>query len=141
MTSDIKHYITYTLVALILVVIGGYTLFQFRHIMEGPQITITNKKSGEIVTESVFTLEGSTRNLKKVEINGRQTFIDESGAFTDIILLSNGYNVITISGEDKFHHKITEKLELVYQQKDILSAKVPEKAVAVTNQKALLKTN
>jgi hypothetical protein len=40
---------------------------------------------------------------------------DESGAFDERVLVSPGYNLITIAAEDKFGRMEEKKIEIVYQ--------------------------
>ena len=134
MTSDLKHYITYISLSLILVIIGGYTLFQFRHIIDGPSISLRNATSGKLVHSAIFPIEGGTENVREIQINGRASPIDESGHFYDITLLSPGYNVITISGEDKFNRRVERKIELVYEKPvATITATTSKAQVATTN--------
>jgi hypothetical protein len=137
MTSDIKHYITYTICAITFIIIGGYTLFQLRHIIDGPSISLLQVKSGELVHDAVFPISGVATNIRAIEINDRPAFMDEAGKFTDVILLSEGYNVVVVTGEDKFKRKTEQRIELVYKKsaQDTATATSSKKVVATNNVK------
>ena len=92
----------------------GYTYFQTRNLIAGPVITISNPENGSTRSSSRIEIHGSTKNISHITLNNRQIFIDESGAFTEKVLLSPGYNIITLEAEDKFGRKTKEILELVY---------------------------
>lgn len=114
-------------------------MFQFRHIIDGPSISINNQK-GSLVHSAVFPLEGEVRNVKEMQIDGRHAFTDESGKFYDIILLSEGYNVITLIGKDKFNRKVEQRVEIVYKKPESETATATStKKVAATNNKAVEK--
>ncbi len=134
MTSDLKRYITYTLLALILTIIGGYTLFQFRYLVEGPSIRFLSQNIGSLVHNPIFPVEGVVHNVKGIQINGSNAFIDEAGNFNNTILLSEGYNVITVSGEDKFNRRTERKIELIYKKPtDQTASATSSKKVVATN--------
>lgn len=134
MTSDLKHYITYISLALIFTIIGGYTVFQFRHIVEGPSISFLIPNAGNLVHNPVFPVEGVVHNVREIQINGSNAFIDEAGNFNNTILLSEGYNVITVSGEDKFNRRVERKIELIYKKPtDETASATSSKKVVATN--------
>jgi hypothetical protein len=118
MISDIKNYLTYGAVTLIIAIIGGYTLFQLRHLIEGPRITFLKPLNGVLVHNSIFSLEGVAQNVKEVQIDDRPAFINETGKFTDTILLSVGYNVIRVTGKDKFNRKTEQQIEVIYKKSE-----------------------
>ena len=100
--------------AILLVAILGYTYFQMQNIVTGPVITITEPKNGAVLTSSHIEVIGTTKNISNINLNDRQIFIDESGAFKEKLLLSPGYNIITLRAKDKFGRETKNVLELVY---------------------------
>ena len=116
MSSVIKNHITTTLSIIVAILILSYTLFQLRHIIIGPEISLRDSDSGKTVSDPTFAIVGNARDIKEIKINDKVSYIDESGNFADIILLSPGYNIVTITGEDKFHRVTEKKIELVYQR-------------------------
>ena len=48
-------------------------------------------------------------------MNDRKIFIDQQGNFKEKILLSYGYNIITMKANDKFGRNTKKKLELIYK--------------------------
>ncbi len=99
---------------LLLVSILGYTSFQMRNLVTGPVITIFEPQNGAMLTSSSVEVYGTTENISSINLNDRQIFVDESGVFREKLLLSPGYNIITLRAEDKFGRKTKEILELVY---------------------------
>ena len=99
---------------LLLIGILGYTYFQTQNLIMGPIIKINEPKNGVVINNSAIEVTGVTKNISGISLNGRQIFIDESGVFKEKLLLSSGYNIITLQAEDKFGRETKETLELVY---------------------------
>jgi len=102
--------------AFILLIVGilGYTYFQMQNIIIGPVITVSDPTNGASLASSRVEVIGTTRNISSINLNDRQIFIDEKGDFKEKLLLSPGYNIITLRAEDKFGRETKNVLELVY---------------------------
>ena len=102
------------IVILLLIGILGYTYFQMQSLVTGPVITILEPLNGATLTSSLVEVTGTAKNISSINLNGRQIFIDESGTFKEKLLLSPGYNIITLRAKDKFGRETEKMLELVY---------------------------
>lgn len=100
---------------LLSVVIIGYVLFQTRNIVRGPVIDIYTPRNGASVSESLITIAGTAKNISFISLNGKQIFVDEKGKFSQKLLLSYGYNIMTLHATDKFGRETEKTLELMYQ--------------------------
>ncbi len=103
-----------TIFILLLISILGYTYFQLQNLITGPVITISLPQNGTTLTSSLVEVTGSTKNISDISLNGRHIFIDEQGDFKEKVLLSPGYNIITLQAKDKFGRETKNILELVY---------------------------
>ena len=103
--------------SLFLFLILGYSFYQSRSLITGPLITINEPENGSIVTRQLVTIAGAAKNINKITLDDRPIYVDESGAFSEKLLLSEGYNIIKISAWDKFSKKTEKTIELVYRQK------------------------
>ncbi|MFA6227310.1 MAG: hypothetical protein WC631_02460 [Candidatus Paceibacterota bacterium] len=92
-----------------------YALYEVQRIAYGPRITILTPKNGSLVSESFVNILGKAENIKDISMNDRKIFIDETGNFDEKILLSYGYNLITLKASDKFNRKTEKTLEIVYK--------------------------
>lgn len=92
-----------------------YIYFQAEDLIRGPILTVTVPENGTSVNNSLVEVEGRARNISRISMNDRQIFIDEEGVFKEKLLLSYGYNIITVSAEDKFGREIERKLHLIYK--------------------------
>lgn len=89
-----------------------YTLFAFRHLIEGPQITIDYPVSGVEVAESLIEVRGSIKNASRVNLNDRKVFTDGEGNLKESILLTEGVNVIRLRAEDRFGRDTTKEFSV-----------------------------
>ena len=105
----------YTLPLILGLIIFGYTAWQLRHIVGGPNLTITTPATGIVLTEPTLALAGYAKNIDWLYLNGRQIFTDQAGRFDETLLAAPGYNILTLIGKDKFGRMTTKILEVVYQ--------------------------
>jgi len=101
------------IVSLVIVLIAGYSLFQARNIIRGPEINISSPSSGSTVHTPLVTIAGNADNISFITLNDRQIFVNSSGNFSEHLLLAPGYNVWTLSAKDKFGRVVSKKIELV----------------------------
>lgn len=95
------------------IVVLSYGLWQSRLLIQGPVITITTPLNGAIVSDTHTNLTGQVKNVSYITLNGRQIYADEYGNINEPLWLPEGYNIIQVSGTDKFGRSITRTLELV----------------------------
>ncbi len=100
--------------SLLIVSILGYTYFQMRDLVTGPVITVTSPENGAVFGTAPVDIVGSTRNISEITLNDRDIFISEDGVFSEKLLLSPGYNIITLQAEDRFGRTTQKILELTY---------------------------
>ena len=104
------------IVLLLLLSFGVYGLYKAKAYLEGPRITIESPVNGQSLGESFTEIIGKTSNISSLFLNGRQIFTDKDGGFKGDLLLAEGYNIIEVSGADKFGRATKEKLELVFNK-------------------------
>jgi len=99
----------------LLAVLAGYTYFEARSIIYGPQIIIGEHDRTQVVTERFIILRGSTKNITEIRMNGLPIFVTEGGSFEEPFLLSPGYNTIVFEAKDKLGREAREEIYLVYK--------------------------
>lgn len=97
------------LVGLILV----YIHFQARNILLGPAITLQNDPA-VLQSERTITLTGSAQNIVRLALNGREINTTASGAFTQTLVLQEGYTIIELEAQDRFGRTVSLRREYVY---------------------------
>src|SRR4051812_33151329 len=80
----------------------GYSIFQAHKIISGPQIALASPQNGETTHKSDVDISGIAKNISFISLNDRPIYIDESGNFTEKLLLYPGYNIIKLQARDKF---------------------------------------
>lgn len=115
LNNNLSSYLKLVGIVFLAVAISGYAIFQARNIILGPIINIDSPKNGATVAQSFVEIEGKTRNISYISMNDNQIFTDDKGVFREKLLLSYGYNIITIRVRDRFNREITKRLELIYK--------------------------
>ena len=101
--------------SIVVIALVSYGYFQSREYLRGPIIAITEPVDGSESTTSLIAIIGTAKNVSFLTLNGRQIFTNERGAFNESLLLSDGYNILTLEAKDRFGHKTEKRLELVYK--------------------------
>jgi len=107
-----NSYLRIALGVVVLIVILSYVWVRSSDFIEGPVIIIHTPPSGE-TTESLIQITGEAKRISNITLNDRKIFIDEEGHFKEQLLLSKGYNIITIEAEDRFKRAVRKTIELV----------------------------
>lgn len=103
-------------IAVFVLIIIGYGIFQSEKLIKGPSITLTSPSSGQVITQNPVEIKGIAKNISAISLNDRPIFIDESGVFAEKLMLYPGYNIIKLRATDKFGSSVEKDVELVYQQ-------------------------
>ena len=99
----------------IVLIILGYSYYQTKDYLKGPILELIEPANNSTHYQNDVTIKGYAKNISYISMNGRQIFTDQSGQFSEKILLSEGYNIIDISTEDKYERKNQKILKLVYK--------------------------
>ena len=101
----------------IVIGIAGYSLYQARNLINGPELAIASPLNGATVNNALVHIQGTAKNVSYISLNNRQIFVDNKGAFTEDLLLAPGYNVWELQAKDKFGRIVSKKIELVLDKK------------------------
>ncbi|MCU0660232.1 MAG: hypothetical protein MUD00_01285 [Candidatus Pacebacteria bacterium] len=122
-----RKYVLRVLLGVFLALIALYTLFQTRDLLFGAHLAVTTIYDGQIASDSLLAIEGRMRHARQVNINGNEVKTDPDGYFTESILLSPGYNLVTVSAYDRFGKIVEKTYRVIYTPLDTLEAtKTPE---------------
>ena len=103
-------------IALLAIVIVGYSLFQASKLISGPIIDIYTPQNGATYSQILIEINGRARNIAFINLNNRPIFTDKNGYFKEQLLLSPGYNIIKLDAKDKFGKYTEKKLELILKE-------------------------
>ena len=95
-----------SLVKLVLIAIGlmcilAYVIFQARYLISGPQISLVENPDLRQNERQIF-LSGATFNISHLWLNDRPIYTDGQGNFKEALILENGYTVATLRAEDRY---------------------------------------
>lgn len=94
-----KVLITSLIIAMAIIFIA-YSCIEFRGTFLGPKINLYSPLDGITTSNPIMLTNGISERTKALTINGNQTLIDTDGRFGVNLVLSPGYNIITIVATD-----------------------------------------
>ena len=112
-TTDIKKFLKLALLTGLFAFIVIYSVFQTKALAKGVNLTMSGIDDGEMFENGILTLSGQALHAKHISINDKELPVDENERFLEELVLSPGYNIITVKAEDKFN-KTTKKIYHVY---------------------------
>jgi hypothetical protein len=104
------------IVSLFAIAIAGYVVYELHSLVRGPVITIDSPQSGSVYNSPLIEITGKTSNISYFSLNNKKIFTDRLGNFNEELLLSPGYNIITLEARDRFGKVVTKKLELILKE-------------------------
>jgi len=113
----------YVIIGFFLVVIA-YAYYEGRGLLYGPSIEIAGRAME--VSEPTISIEGKAERIATLNMNGKQIPVTEEGAFSELYVLSPGYNRITLSASDRFGKTTERVIEVVYTPKNTSPAPVAQ---------------
>jgi hypothetical protein len=112
--------VKYTIVTVFVGCLLLYIAFQARFLIVGPEITLLNEPDS-VQNSPTVTLTGTARNIAKITLNGRQIFTDQSGYFSEALVLENGYTIATITAIDRYGRETNVVRSFVYTPTSIMT--------------------
>jgi len=103
----------YLILISLFVLLTFYSTFQARDFILGPQIWIDSPKNGQEVESSLVIMEGRSRNIAWISLNGRQIFTDETGKWSEKLIVSSGVSIMTVEARDHFGRVTTRSAQIV----------------------------
>ena len=101
-------------IGILVSLIVWYVHFQARNLIEGPLITLEDTH-GVLHHEKTIPLVGKTHNIVKLTLNGKEIHTNEEGAFTQTLVLEDGYTIMTLHAQDRFGRTTSLTREYVYR--------------------------
>ncbi|MDO8557877.1 MAG: hypothetical protein Q7S09_01640 [bacterium] len=80
----------------------AYFAWQLYPIFRAPLLVIFEPDSFSTVSNAHIVLRGSTEQGARLTVNRQQVYVEESGNFSQPMLLASGVNVIDITAEGRF---------------------------------------
>ncbi len=114
-------------VAVVIVAIVGYLVWQLSALAAPPQLTITTPATDTTITGGVIDVSGTTTPGADVSINDSPILSDTNGSFTEKVALQDGVNAIRISAKSKLGKTttVTRNILAHLPKVDAATASVP----------------
>src|SRR3989344_3200409 len=101
----------YVIIGFFLVVLA-YAYYEGRGLLYGPSIDVSGRVME--VSEPTVSIEGKAERIATLSMNGKMIPVTEDGAFSELYVLSPGYNRITLSASDRYGKTTERIIEVVY---------------------------
>ncbi len=112
-TMPFRAVVKFTLLAIGLMFVLIYVIFQARYLIVGPQINLENNLSIR-QNERQVLLTGVAFNISRLWLNDRQIYTDAQGKFEEALILENGYTVATLRANDRYGRETKVTKPFVY---------------------------
>lgn len=106
--------LTKYLFALFVIVVLVYAFFGARNLLFGPRISIDAPGEIVTVTESLVEIQGSIENVTVLTLSGRDVLVDDTGVFSETLLLAPGSNTFVFEARDRFGRTTRKTLEILF---------------------------
>jgi hypothetical protein len=100
------------LIALAIVAIFGYGLFEARRLIGGPIITIDSPQDGSTTSTQTVTIKGKALNIAFLTINDAPAYTDEQGNFSEELSPPPGYAIFTVAATDRFGRRASAEIHI-----------------------------
>jgi hypothetical protein len=112
-SSPLRRILVFCGVFLLITCIIMYIGYQTRNLINGPSITLYDADS-VAHSEHTVTIRGTTHNIVKLMVNGKEIYTDVHGAFEHMLVLEHGYSITRITAEDRFGRTVSVDRTYVY---------------------------
>lgn len=99
-------------IALAVLAILAYGLYESRRLLGGPSITIETPLSGSATSSPVVTISGMAQNISFLTINDAPAYTDESGRFALRLSPPPGYAIFTVAATDRFGRRASAQVHI-----------------------------
>lgn len=106
--------ITKYLFAAFLVLVLVYAYITAQDMLYGPRIIVATPAEGITVQSSVVEITGTVENVSVLRLEGTIIPVDESGTFTETLVVAPGANTFVLSAEDTFGRSSEETITVLY---------------------------
>ena len=91
-----------------------YGMFQARLLISGPTFTLTHEVS-TVEQDRVVIITGIAENIISLTLNDRPIFTDDNGNFSEILVLPDGYTIMTLRARDRYGRETVLRRSLVHK--------------------------
>lgn len=114
-TISIKKYLRIGILGGLFVFIIFYAILETRSLARGVQIKISGLENGQVFTNENISLTGTAIHADYLSLNDRELAIDIDNNFKSDLVLSPGYNIVTLEAKDRYDKKTKSVYEVFYR--------------------------
>lgn len=111
----VKELIRFWIAIAAILVIVGYGAWRAKDLALGPRLEVLSPATGTLSGDALIEIRGTAKNISYLTLNGDKIFTDEAGNWKEEVLLSYGYNIMTLEAKDRFGRTEKKTLELIYK--------------------------
>lgn len=100
--------------ALCALFILAYAFFVALPYLMGPSLFVSSPKEGSTLTDPLVIIEGSTRRVSYLSINGMDMPMEPDGSFSIVRALPPGYTVVVVRAKDRFNREVVKTVPFVH---------------------------
>jgi len=97
-----SRYVKFGLLALVLMAVAGYFVWQLNQLLAPPGITLLTPQDQSLTQEAEVAVSGSIDSEASVVVNGEPVVVNEDLTFTSVVYLKEGVNVITVEASQRY---------------------------------------
>lgn len=97
------------IIGIALILLVGYAVVEAWPLLSGPSITLSSPQHAESYPGGLVTVSGTAHRVSDLSLNGAPLLIDETGAFSRLIILPKGGAILTLVATDRFGRSITKQ--------------------------------
>lgn len=98
--------------AIAIIFVFGFSIFAFRGVLFPPVVTLTNIQDGMHVPAGVVRVEGTTKRVNELFVQGKQISQSLQGDFGLDVAVFAPYTIIEIAAKDRFNKIIKKQVRL-----------------------------
>lgn len=95
-----------------IMIVAGYSYVALKDIVRGPKIVVVTPENGYATTTPLIVVTGQIQRAVILALNGATTTTDLAGNFKESLLLSPGYNIMTLEARDRYGRVVKEIIEM-----------------------------
>lgn len=103
----------HALLGVLFLLLLSYSLFQARFLILGPRIWIESPEDGAQVFEPMVKISGRASNIAWISLNGSPIFTNEEGFWEEVLIVSKGTSIMTLSAKDRFGRETEESVRII----------------------------
>ena len=111
--EKITNIITKASLGVVFLAIIGFIGLKLYPVLHGPKVDLATLTDGQVLHDPLIHISGKSFYTKTLIVNGDTLATAPDGSFNEPLLLHPGYNLITVSAQDRFGAKTSHDYALM----------------------------